>query len=99
VGEQRFIIENVSGIDKAYEIMMKSGYELPEKVQRTWRWRLLYLRAICDYELFHNDFRTTDRCEAALHELTQIYHAEAVPYHLAPPTKESIKEARGIFTI
>ncbi len=99
IGEQRFLIEDTSGIDRAYEIMTACDSKLPVGVQKSWRWKILYLRAVCDYELFHNGFKTTDRCEKALHELTRIYHAESVPYHLAPPTRESIREARGIFTI
>ncbi|MDW7656110.1 MAG: hypothetical protein SCM11_02925 [Bacillota bacterium] len=99
IGEQRFIIDNTDGIEEAYMIIQKADQKIPDHIHKQKRWRMLYLRAICDYELLKNDFFISDKCEEALHELTDIYLAKNYPYHLSPPTRESIQEARGIFTI
>jgi hypothetical protein len=99
VGEQRFVIDDTSGIDLAYNLVKEADHRIGDRVRGSWRWRILYLRAVCDHELLHDDFKINERCEAALDELVRIYHAQSAPYHLSPPTKESIADARGIFII
>jgi len=59
--------------DVAWDIVRKIDSDLPEWGRTSWRWRLLYLRAKCDYllELTHGE--PNAECEEILEELTQLY--------------------------
>lgn len=61
---------------RAYELLQSADKKLPAHVRQSWRWRILYLRSVIDFELFHNDHNVTDRCDAAYEELIRISHLE-----------------------
>ncbi len=50
---------------------------LSPKTRRSWRWRILALRALIDHELLKHQGRLEgETLKAAFDELTAIYHAE-----------------------
>ncbi|MHB9132946.1 MAG: hypothetical protein ACYDBB_17915 [Armatimonadota bacterium] len=61
---------------RAHELMLQADALLPERAKQSWRWRILYLRAVVDYELIMNDGQLSDRCDEAYEELTRIFHLE-----------------------
>ena len=66
---------------------------LPEWAKKCWRWRLLLLRAIIDFELSHNDNEPNDVTEKAMLELVEIYEVSPVTANrrVTPFTDEWIR--------
>ena len=63
-------------VERAYTLIMQADAMLDERARQSWRWRILYLRAVIDYELAMNADELTDRCDAAYEELIRIFHLE-----------------------
>ena len=64
---------------------------LPERIRRTPRWRMLYLRAVIDHELAANGFALSNskRGTEALRELYGIYHCTPQTHHwVCPPLEQ-----------
>ena len=62
---------------KAFELVVKADAALPVAARSAWRWRIVYLRALIDKELFERKGKLEgDTLKSAFEELTQIYHAE-----------------------
>ncbi len=71
----------------AYALAQKVDAKLPAKVRTSWRWRILYLRALIDKEMHLTKGRLQgELLRDAFAELTRIYHAENAPEGwLKPP--------------
>lgn len=93
-GQVRFVMEHSSGTGEAFKLMQQADISLSPPARSSWRWRILYLRALIDNELANNDFRVSSRCEEALQELTNIYYAQKAVYAVAPPTTEALERYR-----
>jgi hypothetical protein len=93
-GDPRFVLEHSSGAEEALNLVRQADQQLPARARASWRWRILYLRALIDDELVKNDFRVSPRCEQALQELTKIYHAQTAIWAVSPVTKEAIERHR-----
>jgi hypothetical protein len=72
---------------RAYELLQQADALLPERTKTSWRWRMLYLRAVVDFEMVTHDNEVTDRCDAAFDELLAIYHVEHGWICVAPPSR------------
>ena len=90
----RFVFEHSSGAEEAWNLIQQADGRLPPRARTSWRWRILYLRALIDNELVKNDYRVSPRCEEALEELTKIYYAQNAYMAVSPPTKEAIERQR-----
>ena len=66
---------------------------LPAWSKNSWRWRLLYLRAVIDFELAHNGGNTNAATEKAMLELVKIYNIspKTASRRVSPYTDEWIK--------
>ncbi len=73
------------GAEDAYAIVKRVDSRLPPQVRCSWRWRLLYLRALLDAELKANGGIPNDRCREAFAELISIYHAQNANPAIRPP--------------
>lgn len=93
-GPVRFVLEQSSGAEEAFNLIRQVDTQLSPQARDSWRWRILYLRALIDSELVKNDFRVSSRCEEAMQELTKIYYAQRALFLVSPPTKEAIKRFR-----
>jgi len=93
-GSVRFLMEHTRDAEEAFSLMRQADRDLSPQARNSWRWRILYLRALIDSELAKNDFRVSPRCEEALEELWKLYYAHKAPFSEAPPTKESIEKLR-----
>jgi hypothetical protein len=71
--------------DAAYETLKRVDAKLPAYARHSWRWRILYLRALLDSELRNNDGKPTKPCEAAFRELIEIYHAQNAEFMARMP--------------
>jgi len=69
---------------------------LTEAARRSWRWRILYLRALIDKELHERDGRLEGRAlRDAFAELTRIYHAEQVHSKPLKPPQIAERQEEG----
>ncbi len=73
--------------ERALELIEGADAKLTSQARQSWRWRLVYLRALIDHELYKTGSRlqgTTLR--QAFDEIVRIYHAENVhTVRIAPP--------------
>jgi hypothetical protein len=95
-GVPRFVLEHYDGAEEAFDLIQSADKELPSRVRTSWRWRILYLRALIDAELVKNDFRISSRSEEALKELTNISYAHSAILAVSPVTKEAIERHRNV---
>ena len=79
--------EEDHGSKKAYELLMSIDRQLSDKTKKGWRWRLLLLRAMFDYELRKNNGIANQTVEAGFGELTALYYAEHADASVRPPAK------------
>ncbi len=93
-GRQRFILSDPGSVNEVWRLIQEAELGLPDWAKASWRWRILSLRAFIDYDLAHNDFYISDRCEQAFQELIRIYYAQNADYVVSPPTRESIQASR-----
>ena len=78
-------------VEVAYQLMQEADRQLPDRARQAWRWRILYLRAVIDFELItHPGQPHSDRCDEAFEELTRIYHAENTGGPDAPPSRRCL---------
>ena len=74
------------GAEEAYATMKRVDKKLSPQTRKSWRWRILYLRALLDAELKTNGGKPNDLCNRAFAELIEIYHAQnADPAAVRPP--------------
>lgn len=72
---RRYEIWDTSDIRYVYDVITGYDEKLPEGIRRSDRWRMIYLRAVIDYELARNDFVpwSSERVQRAMTELRGIY--------------------------
>jgi hypothetical protein len=68
-----------------YDKITECDKSMPDAVRKSWRWRIVYLRALIDRELASNDFYETPACREAYNELIGIYHAQNAEFAVRPP--------------
>jgi len=73
--------------NEAFRLIEVASAKLTLQVRKSWRWRIVYLRALIDRELLstHGELKG-EVLKTAFNELTTIYHAEnghSMPIH--PP--------------
>ena len=90
-------------VERAYDLTMQADTLLPERARSSWRWRILYLRAVVDHELINNSNVPTDRCDAAYAELIRIFHLEDGWFCVTPRSRayrahHAAKQQRGELT-
>ena len=95
-GVPRFVLEHTSATAEALNLMRQADRQLSPRARTSWRWRILYLRALIDDELVNHDFRVSPRCEQALQELTKIYYAQKAILAVSPVSNEAIARHRGV---
>lgn len=60
----------------AFDLVTREENRLTEKVKSSWRWRIFYLRALIDKEMFERKGKLEgETLKNAFDELTRIYHA------------------------
>ncbi|HUT24585.1 MAG TPA: hypothetical protein VM492_09605 [Sumerlaeia bacterium] len=76
---------------RAWDLMKKSDAKLTPQARRSWRWRILYLRASIDKEMYERKGKLRgETLRQAFRELTGIYHADnALEDWLRPPEVEA----------
>lgn len=73
------------GAEEAYELAKHIDSRLSVSARRSWRWRIVYLRALLDAELKMNGGEPNAACQDAFQELTRLYHAGNAWWPVKPP--------------
>lgn len=80
----------------AYDICKEINIQIPAWGQNSWRWRILFLRALIDYRLKINDLEIDEETDQAFEELASIFHSNGTSeYKVSPLTKESVTSQRS----
>ena len=95
-GVPRFVLEHSSAAGEALDLLTQADKQLSPRARSSWRWKILYLRALVDDELVRNDFRVSQRCDQALQELTKIYYAQQAILAVSPITNQAIERHRAV---
>lgn len=74
-----------AGSQEALDLLTAAGARLSPQARTSWRWRILYLRALLDREHYAHGGRRTEAAREALRELTALYHAEHAEGAVRPP--------------
>lgn len=76
-GRMRYPLRVPNGVREVYRLITEADAVLPESARTSWQWRIVYLRAVIDYELYRNDCipAASTRAQACFAELKEIYHA------------------------
>ncbi len=92
----RVAMEFPSDPHLALQTLQNANEKLSDAAKASWRWRILYLRALIDAQLEPTQgFWGNELCERAFEELTEIYHAQNAEYKCTPPTVTSIAAMRS----
>lgn len=71
--------------EECRELVKRLDSQLPDSVRRSWRWRILLLRAVLDAELKQSGGKPTAAAAACWRELTDLYHAHHAVGACHPP--------------
>ena len=81
---------------EALDILTGIEQTLPSWSKTNWHWRIILLRALIDAELKKYNLEISDKCEAYLEELAEIFFSNGISeYKVSPPTRESINAFRS----
>jgi hypothetical protein len=76
--------------DGEWDGLTRVDAAMTQSARSTWRWRIVYLRALIDMELFERKGKLEGvTLKSAFEELTRIYHAESA--HSMPIKPPQIK--------
>lgn len=83
----RCVIKDTADIDLVHKTLAHYNATLPKNVTQARNFRLFYLRSVIDYEMKEHDFYPSRsvRCQQALKELIDIYHAHPESHHWVLP--------------
>lgn len=66
--------EQDHGAEKAWKLLTEADGRLPETIKKGWRWRVLIVRAMLDYEFRRNKGMSNQKTDAGFKELNELYH-------------------------
>lgn len=81
------------GAEEAYATVKKVDAGLPDWARKSWRWRIVYLRALLDAELKANGGAPNQRCNDAFAELMEIYHTDKNSDPVVRPPLPEVRDA------
>lgn len=83
----RFPIRDGTAVREVHRIITTIDKTLPKSVRASWKWRILYLRAVIDYELLTHNYtgKESQLCQECFHELNEIFHTHNGVMEVHPP--------------
>jgi hypothetical protein len=81
---------NVKNPAVAMTMAKKIDEQMSPGLRAAWRWRVLWLRAALDEELFTSKGRPTARSDAYFAELRRIYHADKAEWIVSAPGTQDL---------
>ena len=87
-----FEVANPRRIEEAAQKAQELDAKLPDRIRKSWRWRIIYLRAMADLELKKTGYFIREACEKYLEELNRLYCISEDTYLcVSPPTRKAIR--------
>ena len=86
----RFPIHFTQMIHQTAALAEQVNSHLDERTQASWKWRILYLRALIDRDMYQNNWYISDQCVKYMNELVEIYHGQKANYWVSPPTPDAL---------
>ncbi len=76
-----------AGSEKAYRMVREVDRRMPAHIKKSWRWRILFLRAMMDYELRISKGKVSPPVEAGFRELHNMYYVRGGEgsHRVSPP--------------
>ncbi len=87
------IPEKMPEIEKA---IVEVHNSLPEDVQNSLKWQLIYLRAVIDGELYRNDFTRNEKVLGYFKKLVELYSLERAGWCIHPDVLAEDKYAKDL---
>jgi hypothetical protein len=81
--------------DACLALMNAADARLTPAARRSWRWRVLWLRAAIDAANRRTGGRATDETDAYLEELAALYHARHAEPAVLPPSRPAVARLTG----
>lgn len=89
-----YLIQRKDLVQDIYRRFVDLNEKVSDAAKQNWRYEILYLRALGDYELCQNEGIPNDETDKIYTRLVQIFHAEKAGYFVSPITRESIMANR-----
>lgn len=74
-------------VERAYELITEVDAKLSAQARDAWRWQIVYLRSIIDFERITHNNVVTDRCDAAYEKLIEIMDLQDGWSCVTPPSR------------
>ncbi len=100
-GEESSLEYHLEHADHAFECLeltQKAAKNIPDWAAKSWRWRILYIRAAIDAALTESKGLSTPAIDAMLEELSDIYYADGAEYTVCPLSIRHLKRLYGEIT-
>ena len=91
----RFVIENPEKANEIKSICDSIDAEMADKLRKSWKWRILYIRAHVDAELVNHPLEYTEHFDECMQELVDIYHAQHAYYVVTPIVRNALDHPNG----
>ena len=90
-----FRLEQAEDIPAIYRDILSVDQNLLPEIKISPRWRMVYLRACIDYELYQSRGFLNAATDVYAQELTQIYAAGEAYYVVSPVTRDAVVRNKG----
>ncbi len=77
-------IHNPEKIPEIEKVILEADALLDEKIRNTKRWRVIYLRAVIDGELYRNEFKRNEKVMEYFKEIIELGHLQNASFYIKP---------------
>ena len=86
-GKYRFMPRWGTSIPEVRRLIAAADRRVPENLRGSWKWRLVVLRSVIDYELYSHGYipSRSEKAQEAFAELHRISHTENAKFCVHPP--------------
>ena len=90
-------LNSCSEPDECLDLLGRAESSMDEAARKSWRWRVLKIRAELDSELARTGGAASDRADVLFRELAAIYHADSARSRLSvmPPGRAALRAMSG----
>ena len=90
-------LNSCSKPDECLDLLGRAEASMDEAARKSWRWRVLKIRAELDSELARTGGAASDRADVLFRELAAIYHADSARSSLSvmPPGRAALRAMSG----
>ncbi len=90
-----FNADRTAGAEECEKKMRSIDLRMSKSARKSWRWRILFLRASIDAEIARSGGRMTAAMDKMLEELVEIFHAHNAEMAVCPLSRRSLRRLNG----